>query len=230
MMLESKHLPTGVWDRIGGGVFSGMQVQPLVDAIAAEAWDEVDDLLNDQFHGYLLTDRAGLLEALSLLPEEWFDHYPRHRMTREIASTSGPMQLLSERAQRDYLEWVHSQEDAAARDRLALHTLEMRTLLATGNYLRAASKADDVHEFVETATDTGGFHDLLPPVLLRAGQSIDGRSRGERTRPTGTSAATWLWSTRCTVTSCWRSRGFYHPRTTPRMTMVRCISSKRPIS
>lgn len=146
-------------------------VRALFDAVEAGSWERADELLNEHFYRYLLTDRDRLLDVFSALPEEWFAQYPRHRLTREIASATGPMQLLSDRVQRDFIEWVQAQENPAARDRLALHTMEMRTTLATGNYLRAASKADDVHEFIESATDTSGFHDLLPSVFLRAGQT-----------------------------------------------------------
>ncbi len=44
-------------------------------------------------------------------------------------------------------------------------------MLATGSYHRAASKADDVHDLIENATDTAGFHDVLPSVFLRTGQT-----------------------------------------------------------
>lgn len=143
----------------------------LADAARRGLWQRVDELLNENFYTYLLTDRDGLLEVLATLRDDWFAEYPRHRMSKELALASGPMQLLSDSVKNDFMAWVRSQETPAARDRLALHTLELRTMLATGSYHRAASKADEVHELVETATDTGGFYDVLPSVFLRTGQT-----------------------------------------------------------
>ena len=147
------------------------EVRELAEAVRAARWEKVDDLLNERFYTYLLTDREGVHAAFAALPEEWFDAYPRHRMTREIAFATGSMQLLNDGVQRGFTDWVLAQESPAARDRLALHTTQMRTMLATGSYHRAAEKADDIHELVETATDTNGFHDVLPSVMLRAGQA-----------------------------------------------------------
>ncbi|MDP3951830.1 helix-turn-helix transcriptional regulator [Microbacterium sp.] len=143
----------------------------LADAARRAQWRRVDELLNEHFYTYLMTDRAGLLEVLTTLPGDWFADYPRHRMSKELALASGPMQLLSESVKDEFTAWVRSQDKPAARDRLAVHALELRTIVATGNYHRAASKADDVHKIVETATDTGGFYDFLPSVFLRTGQA-----------------------------------------------------------
>lgn len=141
------------------------------DAVQNELWDRADELLNEKFYAFLLTDREGLRRGLASLPEAWFDAHPRHRLTREIASASGFMQLLGDNIQRTFTDWVGAQAQPAARDQLALHSLKMRKMLVTGNYRRAASIADDIREFVTDAPDTGGFYDVLPSVLLRAGQT-----------------------------------------------------------
>lgn len=124
-------------------------------------------MLDDGFYRLLLTVPATLGAAFDLLPDEWFDRYPRHRMSRSLARAAGSHQLVDEEAFDDFARWVEGQRAPATRDLLGIETTHLRRMLAVQNFTGARAQADGIRDMITRAADTRGFHDVLPAVLLR---------------------------------------------------------------
>jgi DNA-binding NarL/FixJ family response regulator len=134
-------------------------------------WDDVNRLLDDGFYRHLLTAPRDLRDAFDLLPDEWFDRHPRHRMTRSLAAAAGPRQLVDDDSFDAFVRWVESQDSPDTRDLLGVETAHLRRMVAVRNFDGARTQADRIRAMITGATDTRGFHDVLPSVLLRVGQS-----------------------------------------------------------
>ncbi|MGW8483238.1 response regulator transcription factor [Microbacterium sp. NPDC055903] len=147
-----------------------MTATVLLPLIRAQRWDEVGRALDATFYRHLLTDPVPLRAAFELLPEEWFERYPRHRMTRAIATTAGPRQLVDDDAFDAFVQWVDSQSAPQTRDLLGIEGTHLRRLIAVGNITGAVSHAGRIRQLIHDAADTRGFEDVLPALLLRVGQ------------------------------------------------------------
>ncbi|MCP2638278.1 LuxR C-terminal-related transcriptional regulator [Microbacterium sp. HD4P20] len=135
-----------------------------------ERWDELAALLDDRFFAYLLLQPNELRSALEAVPEQWLRDHPRYLMSRSLArGARHSVGMIDGRDFARFREWVHSQEHPATRDRLGLLTGTLRQHLAVGRTADASDTASQILETIDRATDNDGFHDVLAPVLLRAG-------------------------------------------------------------
>lgn len=141
----------------------------LLSLIRAERWEEVNDLLNENFFRILLTDLAGIRQAFDGLPPGWFEQYPRHVMSRAIVGTGGGAQPLTGGVDDHFTQWVERQSRPAVRDALAVLSGRLRLALASGGYERASLLVDEMIDMYRSSSEMAGFTDFLPPVQLQLG-------------------------------------------------------------
>lgn len=139
-------------------------------ALESHDWDEVNHRLNESFYFYLFVDPEALSRVFSSAPRDWYDRFPRHVLSRSVfEAVRRHRVLLDDDSVRRFSAWVDSQDNPATRDVLGVQQAGMAALLAAGRYREAAVAADRAVELVRNASDLGGFHDVLPTVMLRCG-------------------------------------------------------------
>jgi DNA-binding CsgD family transcriptional regulator len=140
--------------------------------MSTEDWGDVDRILNEEFFALLLRDHRQVLATLAALPPAWYDEHPRHVMTRAIALSAGaPVPVIDHVSESAFRRWVEGQQSPATRDLVGLLSIRLRRTTALGRYADAAEVADEMIETLRVAKDTSGFYDVLPWVLLRAGDA-----------------------------------------------------------
>ncbi|WP_127818586.1 response regulator transcription factor [Microbacterium sp. CPCC 204701] len=135
-----------------------------------ERWDDLAAVVDDRFFAYLLQDPEALRRALEAVPERWLRAHPRYLLARSLVrGARQPLGLVDDRELALFREWVQSQPNPATRDRLGLLTAALRHLVTAGRVEDASDTASRIFATIDDATDSAGFHDVLAPVLLRAG-------------------------------------------------------------
>ena len=141
-----------------------------LEAIARdERWDDLAAVVDDRFFAYLLRAPEALRHALEAVPEGWLQAHPRYLLARSLARARQSLGLLDDRDLVIFREWVQSQAHPATRDRLGVLTGSLRHQMAAGRVEDASATASEIFAAIDHATDSAGFHDVLAPVLIRAG-------------------------------------------------------------
>lgn len=142
-----------------------------LEAIARdERWDELAAVVDDRFFAYLLQEPEALLRALEEVPEAWLRAHPRYLLARSLArGARQSLDLVDDRDLEIFRAWVQSQPAPATRDRLGVLTASLRHMISAGRVRDASDIATDIFATIDLAADSAGFHDVLAPVLIRAG-------------------------------------------------------------
>ena len=141
-----------------------------LEAIAHdERWDELAAVVDDRFFAYLLREPDAMRRTLEAVPETWLRDHPRYLLARSLARARQSLGLLDDHDLAIFREWVQSQPDPATRDLLGVLTGSLRHQMATGRVEDASATASEIFATIDSATESAGFHDVLAPVLIRAG-------------------------------------------------------------
>lgn len=162
--------------------------------IADESWDDLAPLVDHSFFALSVTDPDVVHDLWQHVPESWLDEHPRYLMSAAIAR-SGKLGYIAVHAdaRRRFERWVEQTPHPETRDLLGVLTTRMRQAHAAGQFLRAAQLADEAERLIHTTTETIGFDDVLPSVLLLNGIAF--LLTGHLRRAHECFSESWRWST-----------------------------------